>query len=102
MSSPITFSGFNDIDFNAVLEALVAQERQPVVQLETQQSELQKQRAAFGTLATRLSAVESAAQSLASSTAFSATKATSSNESYARVSSGTEPHRKNDSRAATS
>lgn len=88
MSSPITFSGFNDIDFNSVLEAMVAQERQPVIQLETQQSQLQKQRAAFGTLATRLGAVQSAAQSLSSSTAFGATKATSSNEAVARVSSG--------------
>ena len=62
MSSPITFSGFNNIDFNSVLEALSAQERQPVVQLETQQAQLQKQRTAFGTLATRLGAVESAAR----------------------------------------
>jgi len=89
MSSPITFSGFNNIDFNSVLEALSAQERQPVVQLETQQAELQKQRAAFGTLATRLSAVEAAAADLATATAFngatasvssaSALKATASN-----------------------
>lgn len=88
MSSPITFSGFNNIDFNSVLEALSAQERQPVLQLQTQQSELQKQRTAFGTLATRLGAVESAAQSLASATAFGATKASSSNDAVARISSG--------------
>jgi flagellar hook-associated protein 2 len=88
MSSPITFSGFNNIDFSSVLEALSAQERQPVVQLQTQQSQLQKQRTAFGTLATRLGAVESAAQSLASSTAFGTTKATSSNDSVARIASG--------------
>ena len=88
MSSPITFSGFNNIDFNSVLEALSAQERQPVVQLETEQAQLQKQRIAFGTLATRLGAVESAARDLASATAFNATKATISNESAARVSAG--------------
>jgi len=88
MGSPITFSGFNNIDFNGVLEALSAQERQPVVQLETQQAQLQKQRTAFGTLATRLSAVESAARDLASSTAFTGTAATSSNESVAKVSAG--------------
>ena len=88
MSSPITFSGFNNIDFTSVLEALSAQERQPVVQLETQQAELQKQRTAFGTLATRLSAVESAARDLASSTAFTGTTASSSNEAIAKASAG--------------
>jgi flagellar hook-associated protein 2 len=88
MSSPITFSGFNNIDFTSVLEALSAQERQPVVQLQTQQSQLQKQRTAFGTLATKLGAVESAAQSLASSSAFTTTKATSSNDAVARIASG--------------
>jgi flagellar hook-associated protein 2 len=88
MGSPITFSGFNNIDFNSVLEALSQQERQPVVQLETQQAQLQKQRTAFGTLATRLGAVESAARDLASSTAFTGTAATSSNESVAKVSAG--------------
>jgi len=88
MGSPITFSGFNNIDFNSVLEALSAQERQPVVQLETQQAALQKQRTAFGTLATKLGAVESAARDLASSTAFTGTSATSSNESVAKVSAG--------------
>ena len=88
MGSPITFSGFNNIDFNGVLEALSAQERQPVVQLETQQAQLQKQRTAFGTLATRLGAVESAARDLASSTAFTGTAATSSNETIAKVSAG--------------
>lgn len=86
MGSPITFSGFNNIDFNSVLEALSAQERQPVQQLETQQFQLQRQRAAFGTLATRLGAVESAARDLSSVTAFSAATASVSNESVARAS----------------
>lgn len=81
MSSPITFSGFNNIDFSSVLQALSAQERQPVVQLEAQQAQLQKQRAAFGTLATRLGAVESASADLASGTAFSGATASVSSES---------------------
>lgn len=85
MSSPITLSGFNNIDFNSIVEALMQAERQPVAQLETQQAQLQKQRTAFSTLATRLGAVESAARDLASSTAFGGVKATSSNESIARA-----------------
>jgi len=36
MSSPITLSGFNNIDFSQVLTALMAQERIPVTRLETQ------------------------------------------------------------------
>ncbi len=87
MGSPITFSGFNNIDFNSILEALSAQERRPVQQLETQQGELQKQRAAFGTLATRLGAVESAARDLGSVTAFGATTASVSSEAVARATS---------------
>ncbi len=81
MSSPITFSGFNNIDFSSVLEALSAQERQPVVQLQTQQAQLEKQRTAFGTLATRLGAVESASADLASATAFTGATASVSSSS---------------------
>lgn len=86
MGSPITFSGFNNIDFNSVLEALSAQERIPVTQLEQQQADLQKQRTAFGTLATRLSAIESASRDLASSTAFTGRTAAVSNTSVASAS----------------
>jgi flagellar hook-associated protein 2 len=88
MGSPITFSGFNNIDFNSVLEALSAQDRLPVRQLETQQVELERQRTAFGTLATRLSAVEAAARDLASVSAFGGTKASVSNEAIAKASTG--------------
>jgi flagellar hook-associated protein 2 len=88
MGSPITFSGFNNIDFNQILDALSNQERLPVRQLESQKAELQKQRSAFGTLATRLGAVESAARDLGSATAFTATTASVSNESIAKASAG--------------
>ncbi|BCS33506.1 flagellar hook-associated protein 2 [Luteitalea sp. TBR-22] len=87
MSSPITLSGFNNIDFNSIVEALYQQERQPVLQLQTQQAQLEKQKTAFGTLATRLSALESAASDLASSRAFSGTTASVSKESAVRASS---------------
>lgn len=88
MSSPITFSGFNNIDFNQILEVLSAQERQPVVQLETQRAELQAQQNAFASLASKLSALETAAANLASATAFGATTASISNSQVATVSSG--------------
>ena len=38
MGSAITFSGFNDIDFNVVLNAIMKQESQPLVALQTRQS----------------------------------------------------------------
>jgi len=44
MSSPITLSGFNNIDFSQVLNALMAQERIPVTQLTTQQTALSNQK----------------------------------------------------------
>ncbi len=70
MGSPITFSGFNNIDFNAVLEAISKQDRIPVQQLETEHRALQAQQSAFGTFATKLAALESAAQALGKTSAF--------------------------------
>ena len=49
MSSPITLSGFNNIDFSQVLNALMAQERIPVTQLTTQQTALSNQKTFFDT-----------------------------------------------------
>ena len=49
MSSPITLSGFNNIDFNSVLNALMAQERLPVNQLTSQRTALTNQRTFFST-----------------------------------------------------
>jgi flagellar hook-associated protein 2 len=76
MSTPITFSGFNNIDFNTVLTALMAQASQPLTALQTQQSNVKAQSTTYGTLATQLSALNDAAQALGSSgdvTTFSAT-----------------------------
>lgn len=76
MGSPITLSGFNNIDFNLILNAIMQQERQPVVALQTQKSALEAQQAAFGTLASRLGSLESAARALADASAFAATTVT--------------------------
>lgn len=76
MGSPITLSGFNNIDFNLILNAIMQQERQPVVALQTQKSALEAQQAAFGTLASRLGSLESAARALTDASAFAATTVT--------------------------
>jgi flagellar hook-associated protein 2 len=74
----VTFSGFNNIDFNQVVSAIIAQERQPVARLETQQSALETQKTAFGTLATKLTAVQSAIAGLADDSAVASLTASSS------------------------
>lgn len=64
MGSPITFSGFNQIDFGVILNAIMAQERVPLTRLETQKATLDTQNSQFGTLATRLAALERALEAL--------------------------------------
>ena len=84
----ITFSGFNNIDFNQVVTAIMAQERQPLTTLETQQSSLKTQNTAFGTLAGRLSSLQSAITVLAGPTAVAGGTATSSDPGVAAAASG--------------
>ena len=88
MGSAITFSGFNNIDFSSILNAISAQDRLPVQLLEAEKADLQKQRTEFGTLASRLAAVESASRDLASATAFASTTASVSNSAAASATSG--------------
>jgi len=68
MGSPITFSGFNNIDFTSVLNAIMTQESRPLTALQTQQRSLQATDSNYATLATKLGTLQSAASSLASST----------------------------------
>ena len=84
----VTFSGFNNIDFNAVVSAIMAQERQPLTTLETQKSAFETQKTAFGTLAGRLTAVQSAVESLASDNAVAGLAVTSSDTSVGVASTG--------------
>jgi flagellar hook-associated protein 2 len=74
----ITFSGFNNIDFNQVVTAIIAQERQPIATLESQRTTLETQNTAFGTLASRITAVQSAIDVLAGDTAVQGVAAASS------------------------
>ena len=64
MGSAITFSGFNNIDWSMILDAIMAQERLPVTTLEAQQTALESQKRAFSTLASRLSALQTASETL--------------------------------------
>ena len=78
MGSPITFSGFNQIDFGMILNAVMQQERIPLDRLDTQRKALETQKTAFSTLATKLSALETAGNNLKKADSLGVLKATSS------------------------
>src|SRR4029453_16689309 len=88
MGSPITFGGFNNIDFSVVLNAIMQQERLPLTALETQRKTLEAQNSAFATFAARLGSLESAAEPLANSTSLSRVAATASDPSAVGISAG--------------
>ena len=79
MSSPITFSGFNNIDFSTVLKALMQQESVPLDTLIAHQSGLKAENSSYGVLATRLSALDSAASALGTSSTVTKYSALSGN-----------------------
>ena len=79
MASGITFSGFNNIDFSYILNAIMQQESQPVVTLQAQQRALQSQQSAFSTLASKLTALETAMKPLSDRDRFGGRTATSTN-----------------------
>jgi flagellar hook-associated protein 2 len=65
------------------------QERIPVTQLESQQTALKAQQTAFGTFATKLAALESAAEDLTRTTAFQGRSSSVSNTSALTAATGT-------------
>ena len=87
MSSPITFGGFNNIDFNAVLNLMMQQATVPRTLLASQQTNLQNHSSIFTTLASRLSALSSAAAALNDPKAASGRATTSTDDSVVSSSS---------------
>lgn len=86
MGSPITFSGFNQVDFNLVLNAIMTQESQPLTALQTRQKALQSTDTAYGQLATRLSTLQSASAALSKPSTLISYAATSSDDAAVKVS----------------
>jgi flagellar hook-associated protein 2 len=64
MSAPITFSGFNNIDFNQILNAIMQQARAPLTALEDRQKALRSQITTFDAFGTNVSALRAAADDL--------------------------------------
>jgi flagellar hook-associated protein 2 len=65
MGSPVTLSGFNNIDFTLILNAIMQQESQPLRMLEDRQAALKARTTSYNQLGARLSALESASRDLA-------------------------------------
>src|SRR5262247_723612 len=89
MGSPITFSGFNQIDFGMVLNAIMQQESRPLQVLEARGRALQATDSALGELTEKLDALQSAAAALTNTSVSVDYAATSSNPAIATVVSST-------------
>lgn len=87
MSSPITFGGFNNIDFTSIINALVTQRSATITLAQQQQNDIQSKLSSLNTLESRIDSVRSKAASANSSLLFLKTAATSSNTSVFTVSS---------------
>jgi flagellar hook-associated protein 2 len=85
MSSPVTMSGFNNIDFNSILNAVMSQEQAPLNELQARQQALQGQSSSYQTLATKLGAVETALADLKGSTALGDASVTNTDTSAVAV-----------------
>jgi flagellar hook-associated protein 2 len=83
MSSPITFSGFNNIDFNTVLNALMQQASLPLTALQDRQTDLKAQIANFDTLNARVASLRSASDALSTLSSVSTVSGTSSDSAVA-------------------
>ena len=84
----VTFSGFNGIDFNTVINSVMQAESQPLTDLQTQQKSMQDKDTAYISLAAGISRLQTPITSLTSATAFSNVAATSTDTSIATVTLG--------------
>jgi flagellar hook-associated protein 2 len=86
MGTPITFSGFNSVDFNLVLNSVMASAAQPLTALQNRQSAVQSQIANLATLTSKASAVQSAAAALSTASTLTSFSAASTNSAAVAVS----------------
>ena len=88
MGSGITFSGFNNIDFNMILESVMQQARAPLTALETRQSTFKSQLSALGRFTSQSTTLEQAASDLAGATAGDAVTASTTDATAVGVAAG--------------
>ena len=87
-TSGITLSGFNGIDFNSILDAVMQYERLPLQGLLDDQKKVQNKDSAFVSLSGMISALETPVTALTTGTAFTTAAAASSDPTVATVSVG--------------
>jgi flagellar hook-associated protein 2 len=90
MGSPITFSGFNQIDFNVVLNAIMQQESAPLQALQARQSQLQATDSTYGQLASKLDSLRTASDALSDASTLTTYAATSSDAAALTVSASSD------------
>ena len=78
MSSPVTLSGFNSIDFGTILNLVMQQASQPLLAMQTQQSTLSTENSTYSLLASKLGSLETAAADLSTTSGVTQYAATSS------------------------
>jgi flagellar hook-associated protein 2 len=81
VSTPITLSGFNNIDFQSVINIMMQQARKPLNGLQAQLSTAQNKLAAYDTLNSQLSSVQSAFDDLQSDSSYGSLQVATSDTS---------------------
>ena len=84
----VTLSGFNGIDFNTIINAVMQSESKPLQDLQTQQQALQNRDSAMVSLAGIISSLQTPVAALTSTTSFSNVAATSTDTSVGTVTLG--------------
>jgi len=89
VSTPVTLSGFNNIDFGSIVTVLMQQASEPLTALQTRQDAINSQIKAMASLGNRVSALKTAADNLADTDSFSAYTVTSGDSTAVTATSGT-------------
>jgi flagellar hook-associated protein 2 len=88
MSSPVSFSGFNGVDFSLILNSVMTQESAPLVALQASQTAVATRIANFATLATKTNALQTASDAMKSASSLAGFSAASTDSSAVAVSAG--------------
>jgi flagellar hook-associated protein 2 len=88
MSSPISFSGFNGVDFSLILNSVMTQESAPLKALQASQTAVATRIANFAMLATKTNALQTASDAMKSASSLAGFSAASTDSSAVAVSAG--------------
>jgi flagellar hook-associated protein 2 len=86
----ITMTGFNNIDWNTVLQAVMTQESQPLTYMQQQRTALSSRSTAYGVLAGWVGALKSKADDLASAASLGGRSASSTDQTTVAASASSQ------------